>query len=69
MTTTDHPEGISVPNDAWIRGGSKTQAYISPWYVTTIKHRDFDDQQGELAEALVTDAVEALHNYIPRTSV
>lgn len=63
MTTQDHPDGIAVPADAWIRGGSKTDAYISPWYVTTIKRRDLDNQQGELADALVADAIEALHGY------
>jgi hypothetical protein len=63
MTTRKHPDGIAVPDGAWIRGGSEKDVYVSPWYVTTIKHRDLDNQQGELADALVGDAIEALHDY------
>ena len=63
MTTQEHPEGIRVPADAWIRGGSRRTAYVSPWYVTTIKHRDLDDQQGTLAQSLVRNVIEALHDY------
>ncbi|WP_275882970.1 hypothetical protein [Halorhabdus sp. BNX81] len=65
MTTQQHPEGIPVPDDAWIQGGSKTRAYISPWYVTTIKERDLDDQQGLLSQSLVREAIESLHQYMP----
>lgn len=63
MTTQDHPHGIAVPDDAWIRGGSKQDASVSPWYVTTIKHRDLDNQQGKLADSLVVDVIDALHDY------
>ncbi|SDQ32299.1 type II toxin-antitoxin system PemK/MazF family toxin [Natronobacterium texcoconense] len=63
MTTQNHPDGIPVPDEAWTRGGSNKEAYVSPWYVTTIKHRDLDNQQGELADALVAEAIEALHGY------
>lgn len=63
LTTQNHPAGIPVPGEAWIRGGSKKDAYVSPWYVTTIKHRDLDNQQGKLADSLVADTIEALHGY------
>ncbi|RQH01946.1 type II toxin-antitoxin system PemK/MazF family toxin [Natrarchaeobius oligotrophus] len=63
MTTQDHPDGIAVPDEAWVRGGSKKDAFVSPWYVTTIKQRDLDNQQGTLANSLVADAIEALHGY------
>ena len=53
MTTQDHPDGIAVPEEALIRGGSDKDAYISPWYVTTIKQRDIDNQQGELEDSFV----------------
>ena len=65
LTTQSHPDGISVPDSAWIRGGSHKDAFISPWYVTTIKHRDFDSQQGTLTDLLVADAIDALHRYTP----
>lgn len=65
MTTWDHGAGIGVPAGAWIRGGSNTDAFVSPWYVTTIKHRDLEDQQGELDSELVTRAIERLHEFVP----
>ncbi|GAA0283768.1 hypothetical protein GCM10009000_118450 [Halobacterium noricense] len=63
LTTQQHPQGVPVPDDAWIRGGSQRPAYISPWYVATMKHRDFDDQQGELSKDIVDAAVRELHEY------
>jgi len=62
----DHPDGIAVPDE--VRGGPEKDTYVSPWYVTTIKQRDLDDQQGELTDSLLTDAVDALRGYIPRES-
>lgn len=66
MTTQAHPDGIAVSDEAWVRGGSEKNTYVSPWYVTTIKQRDLDNQQGELSDSLVTDVVEALRDYVPR---
>ncbi|WP_181685871.1 type II toxin-antitoxin system PemK/MazF family toxin [Halorhabdus salina] len=65
LTTQRHPDSIPVPDDAWIRGGSEKRAYISPWYVTTVKDRDLDNLQGTLAESLVVEAIETLHQYTP----
>ncbi len=65
MTTQNHADGITVPDEAWVQDGSQKDAYVSPWYVTTIKQRDLDNQQGKLANSLVADAVEALHGYTP----
>lgn len=63
MTTQQHASGIPVPDDAWVTGGSQKQSYTSPWYTTTLKHRDLDRQQGRLREDIVTRAVAALHDY------
>jgi hypothetical protein len=65
MTTKEHPEGIPVPESEWVTGGSDTKAFVSPWYPTTIKQRDFDNQQGRLSRDLVVDAIEELHQYTP----
>jgi len=67
MTTQQHSEGIPVPDEAWVRGGSRTDAYVSPWYVTTIKQRDLDNQQGDVARSLVADVIDALHDYTSLT--
>ncbi|WP_459194534.1 type II toxin-antitoxin system PemK/MazF family toxin [Halosimplex sp. J119] len=68
MTTQAHDEGIPVTDDAWTAGGSAKQAYVSPWYVATIKHAAFDRQQGALADSLVDRVVATLHEYTPESS-
>jgi mRNA-degrading endonuclease toxin of MazEF toxin-antitoxin module len=30
LTTRAHDAGIAVPDDAWVRGGSDTDAFLSP---------------------------------------
>jgi hypothetical protein len=67
MTTQPHAEGIEVPDAAWDRGGSQKDAFVSPWYAVTIKHRDLDRQQGSLADPVVAEAVEKLHRYTSTT--
>ena len=66
MTTTQHSGAIPVSKSDWVRGGSEREAYISPWYVTTIKHRDLDRQQGVLPATVVDEAVAELHRYTPQ---
>lgn len=68
MTTSKRSEAIPVPADAWVTGGSDRNAFVSPWYPTTIKHRDFDDKQGALSASLVDRAVERLHQYLDPVS-
>ena len=68
MTTQEHEAGIPVPEAEWIRGGSETESFVSPWYAATLKDRDLDRKQGELSRGVVVDAVTALHEYTPLPS-
>jgi len=68
MSTTNHEESIAVPDDAWVRGGSEKDAYVSPWYVTTVKHRDFDTQQGTIANSVVAEVVGEFDRYTHMTA-
>lgn len=65
LTTTDHDEGIPVPDDVWRKGGSERSAYASPWYVSTLKIQTFDRTQGRLTGAFVDRVVAAFHRYVP----
>jgi len=65
VSTRNHERSIAVPDEAWVRGGSQTDAYVSPWYVTTVKYRDFDNQQGTVSDPVVADVVDELHGYTP----
>jgi len=67
LTTQTHDEGIPIPDDAWIEGGSDVEPAISPWFATTHKHRDLYNKQGRLAAELVTQAADALHDYTTPT--
>lgn len=67
MTTRPHDVAIAVSDDAWIRGGSKQDAFVSPWYAATMKYNDLEDLQGRLHTDVVTEAVTALHSYVPRS--
>ena len=60
MTTRSHPRGIAVLDEAWERGGSRNDASVSPWYVTTVINSDFDRLQGTLSISLVDRAVDGL---------
>jgi mRNA-degrading endonuclease toxin of MazEF toxin-antitoxin module len=66
MTTQSHDRGIEVTTDEWVEGGSEETAYVSPWYVATVKHTDLDREQGRLPERVVDEVVTALHGYTPR---
>jgi hypothetical protein len=66
LTTRAHDAGIAVPECAWNRGGSEKDAFVSPWYVATMKYRDLEEQQGELRSDIVGTAVDELHRYVPR---
>ena len=65
LTTQQHPAGIAVLEDDWTRGGSHKDAFISPWYVTNMKHRDIDNLQGVLSETVITEAIRELRSYTP----
>lgn len=65
LTTRRHPEGIEVPDPAWIEGGSDARSYVSPWYVATFKHASFDREQGRLAERFVGQVAGQVHVYVP----
>lgn len=69
MTTQRHPDAIPIPDDAWVSGGSRKEAYVSPWYVTTIKRRDLDNPQGTLAESIVADTLDVLQQCTAMTDV
>lgn len=65
LTTRAHDAGIAVPDDAWVHGNPEKEAFVSPWYVTTVKYRDLEEQQGKLDPGIVAEAVGELHRYVP----
>ena len=65
LTTQQHSAGIAVREDDWIRGGSDVDAFVSPWYVVNLKHRDIDNLQGVLSQTLVAKSVSQLRSYTP----
>jgi hypothetical protein len=65
LTTQQHPAGIAVREDDWISGGADKDPFISPWYVTNMKHRDIDNLQGVLSDSIIAAAISELRRYTP----
>ncbi len=50
-TQSHHPGSFEVPGEAWVRGKPRTQSYVLPWSVATLK----DDAHVVGAQGTVTD--------------
>lgn len=67
ITTTERPSGIELDDVDWVVGGLPRTSYVSPWFLTTLKHTDIDRGVGEVTEEtreMVTDkAVEYISGH------
>lgn len=36
-TQSHHPGSFAVPSEAWVRGEPRTQSYVLPWTVATLR--------------------------------
>lgn len=63
LTTTPHPETISIPDDAWLSGGLPHTSYVSPWAIHSPRHETIGSHEGRLAEAFVAQVVSATKSY------
>lgn len=57
-------------NDAdWEKGGSPVKSYaspFSPWVVTTLKHVDLQEKQGQLKEKVVETVAQRFTEYLKK---
>lgn len=64
ITTTDRDDAIELRNDNWTVGGLPGRSYVSPWFVTTIKHASISQGVGELDSSLVDEIVTEATQYL-----
>lgn len=57
ITTTERDDAFELRDDDWTVGGLPRQSYVSPWFVTTIKHASISRGVGELDPSLVDEIV------------
>lgn len=63
ITTTRRDEAIELTNQDWRVGGLPDQSYVSPWFVTTIKHASISRGVGALEDELVDDIIADVERY------
>lgn len=64
ITTTERNDAIELRADDWIVGGLPEQSYVSPWFVTTIKHASINRGVGELDPSLLDKIVTETTRYL-----
>ena len=64
ITTTERDNAIEITDEDWSVGGLPKQSYVSPWFITTIKHASIYRGVGELDQSLVSEIVTEASRYI-----
>jgi len=64
LTTTERADAIELADDGWDVGGLPRTSYVSPWFLTTLKHADVDRGVGELADATLNSVLEEITGYL-----
>lgn len=61
ITTTERPDAVELGECSWSVGGLPRTSYVSPWFLTTLKHAAIDRGVGmvtaETLETVVGDIV------------
>lgn len=64
ITTTEREDGFELRDTDWTVGGLPEQSFVSPWFITTIKHASIRKGVGELDKSLVDEIVTAASQYL-----
>lgn len=64
ITTTERTDAIPITSDAWVAGGLPKTSYVSPWFLTTLKHRTVERGVGMLSGDVVSDVTAAAAAYL-----
>lgn len=54
LTTTERAAAIRLRDGDWIVGGLPRTSYVSPWFLTTLKHAAVDRGVGMIADEAFT---------------
>jgi len=64
ITTTDRSEAIELTADSWSVGGLPKTSYVSPWFLTTLKHPTIDRGVGMVTAETVETVVGDVADYV-----
>lgn len=64
ITTTDRRGNIEVSGSDWQVGGLPKTSYVSPWFLTTLKHETIDRGVGMLSSTLTAQVCTEAVAYI-----
>jgi mRNA-degrading endonuclease toxin of MazEF toxin-antitoxin module len=64
VTTTQRPDAIELSETGWVVGGLPEPSYVSPWFVTTLKHADIDQGIGMVTDDLSATVCETVRTYL-----
>jgi len=68
ITTTPRPAAIELSTTAWELGGLPKDSYVSPWFVTTIKHSDIEQGIGRVSADACTTILQDVRDYFKQES-
>ncbi|MEY7850273.1 type II toxin-antitoxin system PemK/MazF family toxin [Natrarchaeobius sp. A-rgal3] len=69
-TQSHHPGSFEVPSGAWARGEPRTQSYVLPWSVATLKDEThIVGMQGTVSDEFSGRVAEALLSYLDPSTV
>lgn len=66
ITTTERADAIALSDDSWAIGGLPRDSYVSPWFLTTIKHGSIERGVGALSEEAVETVTSRVSQYFGR---
>lgn len=64
ITTTDRADAIRIEEDAWNIGSLPRTSYVSPWFLTTVKHADVHRGVGAVDQSTVESILAAVSKYV-----
>lgn len=64
ITTTERKQAIELTAESWAIGGLPKTSYVSPWFLTTLKHADIDQGVGSVTDAVCTVVLDSARSYL-----
>lgn len=64
ITTTKREKTVKIDDKDWMIGGLPRTSYISPWFLTTLKHTDIDRGVGMISDNTVKKILDQILQYL-----
>jgi mRNA-degrading endonuclease toxin of MazEF toxin-antitoxin module len=64
ITTTEREPAVELSADSWAVGGLPETSYVSPWFLSTLKHADIDQGVGQVTDDVCATVLESVRGYL-----